>query len=79
MNDKETYTYEDILQMWLDSLGSRPYDYRPVSPIFLEDIGVDIKITNPTGIIVWLENGDRIIYYPNLKEKEMNNECMETL
>ena len=70
MNDKETYTYEDIFQMWTDSLGSRPCDYRPVSPIFLEDIGVDIKITNPTGIIVWLENGDKMIYYPNLdKEK----------
>lgn len=70
MNDKKTYTYEDIFQMWLDSLDSRPYDYRPVSPMFLEDIGVDIKITNPTGIIVWLENGDKMIYYPSLdKEK----------
>ena len=61
-------TYEDIYEMWTDSLGSRPYDYRPVSPMFLEDIGIDIKITNPNGIIVWLENGDKIIYYPNLKE-----------
>lgn len=63
-------TYEDIYEMWTDSLGSRPYDYRPVSPIFLEDIGVDIKTTNPNGIIVWLENGDKIIYYPNLEEEE---------
>lgn len=61
-------TYEDIYEMWLDSDGSRPYDYRPVSPIFLEDIGVDVKITNHAGIIVWLENGDKIIYYPNLQE-----------
>lgn len=64
-------TYEDIYEMWLDSDGSRPYDYRPVSSMFLEDIGVDIKITNPNGIIVWLENGDKIIYYPNLKEEEV--------
>lgn len=70
MNDKKTYTYEDIFQMWLDSLDSRPYDYRPVSPMFLEDIGVDIKITNPNGIIVWLENRDKIIYYPNLKKEK---------
>lgn len=61
-------TYGDIYEMWLNSLSSRPYDYRPVSPIFLEDIGVDIKTTNPNGIIVWLENGDKIIYYPNFKE-----------
>lgn len=64
-------TYEDIYEMWLDSNGSRPYDYRPVSPIFLEDIGADFKITNPNGIIVWLENGDKIIYYPNLKEEKV--------
>lgn len=61
-------TYEDIYEMWTDSLSSRPYDYRPVSPMFLEDIGVNVKITNPNGIIVWLENGDKIIYYPNLEE-----------
>lgn len=66
-------TYEDIYNMWLDSLSERPSDYRPISTIFLEDIN------NAEGIIVWLENGDRIIYYPNLKEKEMNNERMETL
>ena len=63
-------TYGDIYEMWTDSLGSRPYDYRPVSPIFLEDTGVDIKITNPNGIIVWLENGDKIIYYPNLEKEK---------
>lgn len=70
MNDKGTYTCEDIYEMWLDSDGSRPYDYRPVSPMFLEDIGVDIKITNPNGIIVWLGNGDKIIYYPNLEKEK---------
>lgn len=36
-----------------------------------EDIGVDIKTTNPNGIIVWLGNGDKIIYYPNFKEEEV--------
>lgn len=66
-------TYEDIYNMWLDSLGERPSDYRPISTIFLEDTN------SAEGIIVWLENGDKIVYYPNLEGKETNNERMETL
>lgn len=66
-------TYEDIYNMWLDSLNERPSDYRPISTIFLEDTN------NVEGIIVWLENGDRIVYYPNLEGRKANNECMETL
>ena len=33
-------------------------DYRPIAPIFTDDL------KNKVGIVIWLENGDTVLYFP---------------
>ena len=41
-------------------------DYRPIAPLYTEDL------KDKVGIVVWLDNGDTLLYFPKQDNTENN-------
>lgn len=62
---EEIVTWGEMYKKWAYTAHHvDEHDWRPIHPAFTKDL------EDKSGIIIWLKNGDTIIYYPNTEKTE---------